>query len=102
VGLNPPTSAFAPLADKAASLFFELYQRRVALRRLQLQVATPAVETGQRDLFEETGAGKREALEAAIDRIRVKRAFGAVLSGSNVRRVKAPSPATPSRGRRGG
>ncbi len=80
----PPTAAFAPLADAAVSVFFELYQRRVALRRLQLHVSTPAVETGQRDLFEEKGAGKKEALEAAIDRIRIKRKFGAVLSGSNV------------------
>ena len=80
----PPTAAFAPLADAAVSVFFELYQRRVALRRLQLHVSTPAVETGQRDLFEEKGASKKEALEAAIDRIRIKRKFGAVLSGSNV------------------
>ena len=84
VRVEPPTAAFAPLADAAVSAFFEMYQRRVALRRLQLQVSTPAVETGQRDLFEEKGTGKREALEAAIDRIRTKRAFGAVLSGSNV------------------
>jgi DNA polymerase-4 len=90
--IHPSTAAFQPLADKAASVFFELYQRRVALRKLQLQVAVPAVETGQRDLFEESGTGKREALEAAIDRIRTKkdrkkeREFGIVLSGSNVER----------------
>lgn len=87
-GLTPPTAAFAPLADKAVSLFFELYQRRVALRRLQMQVAAPAVESGQRDLFEEEGRGKREALEAAIDRIRAKRKFTDVLSGSNVARAR--------------
>jgi DNA polymerase-4 len=82
--VHPPTAAFAPLAEAAASAFFELYQRRVALRRLRLLVAAPATETGQRELFEETGHDKKEALEAAIDRIRAKREFGAVLSGSNV------------------
>jgi DNA polymerase-4 len=97
-GLNPPTAAFGPLADAAVDLFFALYQRRVALRRLQLHVATPAVETGQRDLFEEIGAGKREALEAAIDRIRVKRTFGAVLSGSNVFRKGFKARTRPFRG----
>jgi DNA polymerase-4 len=84
VRVQPPTAAFALLAEEAVPLFFELYQRRVALRRIRLSVAAPALETGQRDLFEEAGRGKREALEAAIDRIRAKRAFTAVLSGSNV------------------
>jgi DNA polymerase-4 len=91
VKVHPPTAAFVPLAEAAAGLFFELYQRRVALRRLRLLVAAPAVESGQRELFEAAGTGKKEALEAAIDRIRNKRSFGDVLSGSNVGpgRIKA-------------
>jgi hypothetical protein len=89
VKVHPPTAAFVPLAEAAAGLFFELYQRRVALRRLRLLVAAPAVESGQRELFEAAGTGKKEALEAAIDRIRNKRSFGDVLSGSNVARIKA-------------
>jgi DNA polymerase-4 len=105
VRVHPPTAAFSPLADAAAALFFELYQRRVALRRLRLLVAAPAVETGQRELFEETGVGKKEALEAAIDRIRNKRTFGDVLSGSNVgkgaRRVFRRSPENSSPGNPG-
>jgi DNA polymerase-4 len=84
--LHPPTAAFQPLAEGAVALFLELYKRRVALRRIRLLVTAPAVETGQRELFETEGEGKREALEAAIDRIRAKRSFGAVLSGSNVER----------------
>jgi DNA polymerase-4 len=93
--LHPPTSAFAPIAERAVESFFELYQRRVALRRIRLSVAAPAAETGQRELFEDPGDPRREALEAAIDRIRTKRAFGAVLSGSNVE----PSPETRPRRR---
>src|SRR5690606_22766745 len=42
--LHPPTAAFTPLAEAATGLFFELYQRRVALRRLRLLVAAPAAE----------------------------------------------------------
>ncbi|MCD6024236.1 MAG: polymerase [Fibrobacteria bacterium] len=79
-----PTAAFGPLAGAAVEAFFALYRRRVALRRLQLHVAVPAVETGQRDLFEEEGTEKREALEAAVDRIRKKLVFGEVLSASSV------------------
>jgi DNA polymerase-4 len=89
VKVNPPTAAFLPLAERALPLFFVLYQRRVALRRIRLLVTAPAVETGQRELFEAAGAGKLEALEAAIDRIRNKRKFWDVLSGSNVGVSKA-------------
>jgi nucleotidyltransferase/DNA polymerase involved in DNA repair len=89
VKVNPPTAAFLPLAERALPLFFVLYQRRVALRRIRLLVTAPAVETGQRELFEAAGAGKQEALEAAIDRIRNKRKFWDVLSGSNVGVSKA-------------
>lgn len=105
VKVHPPTAAFLPLSDAATALFFELYQRRVALRRLRLSVAAPATETGQRELFEEAGAGKKEALEAAIDRIRNKRKFGDVLSGSNVgkraKRVFRRSPENSSPDNRG-
>jgi DNA polymerase-4 len=82
--LHPPTSAFPRLAEKATHLFEEIYQRRVALRRIQLQVTLPRTDTGQLDLFDEVWVRKQHALEAAIDRIRCKRNFQAVLSGSNV------------------
>jgi DNA polymerase-4 len=82
--VRPPSAAFVPLAEAATTLFFDLYQRRVALRRIRLSVAAPAPETGQRELFDVPGAARSEALAAAIDRIRIKRSFGAVLSGSNV------------------
>ena len=84
IALNPPTSAFPELAEKAMHLFEEIYQRRVALRRIQLQVTVPRVDTGQLDLFDEVWIRKQRALEAAIDRIRRKRTFQAVLSGNNV------------------
>jgi len=84
VRLPSLTAAFLPLAEKAAEAFFEMYQRRVALRRIRMQAVSPAVETRQRDLFETDGEESRNSLETAIDRIRRKRTFGAVLSGSNV------------------
>jgi DNA polymerase-4 len=87
--VRPPTAAFVPLAEAATALFFDLYQRRVALRRIRLSVAAPAPQTGQRELFEGANASRSEALAAAIDRIRIKRSFDAVLSGSNV------GPSTP-------
>jgi hypothetical protein len=105
VTVHPPTAAFPPLAERALPLFFELYQRRVALRRIRLSVAAPAIETGQRDLFAdaEAGAGKQEARARAVDRIRAKRSFGAVVSGSNVAKgtkkvlIRKRQSATPGR-----
>ncbi len=82
--LNPPSADFEALAERVEPLFFELYQRRVALRRIRLSVAVPSAETGQRDLFEEAMPGRREALGRAIDAIRRKRGFAKLVSGSNV------------------
>jgi DNA polymerase-4 len=84
VRLQPPTAAFPPLADKAVEAFFDMYQRRVALRRIRMVVTAPAHETRQGDLFEDHGKSARTALESAIDKIRRKRGFADVLSGSNV------------------
>ena len=84
VAMQPPTSAFQKLAEKSVQLFGDLYQRRVALRRIQLQVALPRADTGQVDLFDTGSVRKQEALEQAVDRIRRKRSFETVISGSNV------------------
>jgi DNA polymerase IV len=83
--LPSPTAAFLALADKVVSMFEELYQRRVALRRIQLQVATPVTETGQIDLFDTDSIRKQESLASALDKIRVKRSFNAVLNGGMVK-----------------
>ncbi len=82
--LNRPTASFPALAREAENLFRLLYQRRVALRSIELSVAAPVTDTGQIDLFATAEAKKQQALEGAMDRIRMKRSFAAVVSGSNV------------------
>jgi nucleotidyltransferase/DNA polymerase involved in DNA repair len=98
LALNPPTAAFEALAARVVPLFFELYQRRVALRRIRLGVAVPAPETGQRDLFEDALSGKQEALSRAIDAIRRKRGFTDVVSASNVEKGKKIVTKAPNSG----
>ena len=90
--MQPATSAFLPLADKAGFLFEDLYQRRVALRRIQLQVTAPTTETGQLNLFETESIRKQDSLATALDKIRVKRNFNAVVNGNIVKPTPESRP----------
>ena len=83
--LDPPTGAFLELAEKSDALFQDLYQRRVALRRIQLQVAVPLTETGQTNLFDTDANRKQDSLAMALDKIRTKRSFNAVVNGGLVK-----------------
>ena len=83
--LKPPTAAFIPLTDKALFLFGELYQRRVALKRIQLKISTPVTDTGQIELFDTDSIRKQDSLAMALDKIRMKRSFNAVLNGGLVK-----------------
>ncbi len=73
--LQPPTSAFLKLATAAEKLWYEIHQRRVALRRIRLDVTMPTLDTGQTDLFDSLFVHKQEALAQALDKIRRKRGF---------------------------
>jgi DNA polymerase-4 len=84
VPVKPPTFAFKPLAEIGEHLLEELYERRVALRRIRLEAPKTEAESGQLNLFDSSWTHKQEALGEAILRIRRKRSFEDVLSGSNV------------------
>ncbi len=86
VALTRPTHSFSELVKPVLTAFAALHQRRVALSRIRLRVASPKAETGQTDLFDDSSALRQQALGEAITRIRRKRSFDAIVSASNVTR----------------
>jgi hypothetical protein len=82
--IRPRTDDFRILADKAQGVFPALYQRRVALRSIALEVPAPKQDTGQTDLFESQGDRRQKALGDALAKIRNRSGFAVILSGANV------------------
>ncbi|MEO6094646.1 MAG: hypothetical protein ABIW76_02855 [Fibrobacteria bacterium] len=82
--IRPRTDDFRILADKAQGIFPVLYQRRVALRSIGLEVPAPKQDTGQTDLFESQGDKRQKALGDALAKIRDRSGFAVILSGANV------------------
>jgi DNA polymerase IV len=79
-----PTQDFGPLASEAIRIFDVLYTRRVAIKSMRMSARKPGKSDGQLDLFQSPEAAKSGAIGRALDRIRAKHAFAAVLSGSSV------------------
>lgn len=80
------TQAFPIISEHALKVFGELATRRVSIKVLRLTAKTPKKEIGQQDLFQTGEQDRSEAIGRALDRIRSKHSFGAVLSASNVER----------------
>ncbi|OGJ90961.1 MAG: hypothetical protein A2268_09985 [Candidatus Raymondbacteria bacterium RifOxyA12_full_50_37] len=80
--LPEPTAAFIRLHDTAQELFNLLYFRRVALSRISLVAGNLEPDNGQTGLFVTREELKMEAAAKAIDRVRKKMGFEAVLNAS--------------------
>jgi len=84
-----PTQDFGPLAAEAVRIFDALYTRRVAIRSIRMSARKPGKSDGQLDLFQSPEAARSGAIGRALDRIRAKHDFGAVLNGSSVFRSRS-------------
>jgi DNA polymerase-4 len=84
IRLGTITNDFLTIRDAFAKAFFDLYQRRVAIKLLQLSVKKFESETGQLDLLETTWERKQKALSGKILEVRERMSFDAVLAGVNV------------------
>jgi hypothetical protein len=84
IRLGTITNDFLTIRDAVAKAFFDLYQRRVAIKLLQLSVKKFERETGQLDLFETAWERKQKALSGKILEVRERMSFDAVLAGVNI------------------
>jgi DNA polymerase-4 len=75
---------FDRLAAAVRETLRGLYTRRVALRSIRLAALRPGRDEGQLDLFRLPGEERQIALAGALDRIRIRHSFGAVLNGSSL------------------
>ncbi|MDD5674142.1 MAG: hypothetical protein PHC61_08270 [Chitinivibrionales bacterium] len=80
--LPTATNDFLTITGKASALFFELYQRRVAIKSMGLIAGNAQPETGQLSLFETVREQKQKALSASIVDVREKMDFSSVLSAA--------------------
>jgi len=83
-----PTGAYIDLAARAEETLLGLYQRRVALKRIQLKVPRPRSESLQAGLFDDNSLLKQRALGEAITRIRKKNNFGVIFTASHTHNSK--------------
>lgn len=80
--LTEPSDRDAPILDAVRRLWPARYDRRVALRLVGVQLCEVVPRTGrQLDLFEDAGPAPRarRALDDAVDHIRRRHGFGAVV-----------------------
>lgn len=78
------TQAFGSITESALKVFGDLLTRRVALKAISITAKKPKRETGQLSLFQTREEGRVEAIGRALDRIRTRHSFAAVLNASNV------------------
>jgi DNA polymerase-4 len=95
--LAEPTQAFAPLAREVETLLRELCLRRVALRRLRLEVSRLGSHDGQQDLFQSGDSKRQDALGEAIYRIRRKQSFDSIFNAVNACAAQKPENKKASR-----
>jgi DNA polymerase-4 len=78
------TQGFGPITDSALKVFGDLLTRRVALKAICIIAKKPKRETGQLSLFQTKDESRIDAIGRALDKIRTRHSFGAVLNANNV------------------
>jgi DNA polymerase IV len=78
------TQAFGAITESALKVFGGLLTRRVALKAICITAKKPKRSTGQLSLFQTKNGGRVDAIGRALDKIRTRHSFGAVLNATNV------------------
>jgi DNA polymerase IV len=78
------TQGFGVITESALKILGDLLTRRVALKAICITAKKPKRETGQLSLFQTKNDGRIDAIGRALDKIRSRHSFGAVLNASNV------------------
>jgi len=89
-----PTNNRENLTDTALRLFRELYQRRVAIKSIRLQVRKHRQDTRQMDLFESAHEKRQRSIDHAMTKVRNTLGFDSVVPAANF--VPKPEPAATS------
>jgi nucleotidyltransferase/DNA polymerase involved in DNA repair len=77
-----PTNDLATIAPVAVRVFEELYQRRVAIKSIRLNVNRTGADTGQLSLFETDADRKQRHLDDALVDVRRRMGFHSIMSAS--------------------
>jgi DNA polymerase IV len=85
-----PTNNREKLTDTALRLYRDLYQRRVAIKSIRLQVRQPRQDTNQMDLFETANEKRQRTIGHAMTKVRDRLGFDSVLPAANY----VPKPET--------
>ena len=78
-----PTNKREKLTDAALRLFRDVYQRRVAIKSIRLQVRQPRQDTRQLDLFESKREKQQRTIGLAMANVRDRMGFDSVIPAAN-------------------
>ena len=83
-GFRRPTADEAVLLDAARGRFGRLYARRLPLRFLGVELSPLGAAACETDLFPDPQAGRRRRLDEALDAVRRRFGFTALLTGETL------------------
>ncbi len=84
ISLPHKSNLFYLLNKLAQQCFFELYQRRIALRSMAISIPHARQDTGQIDLWESCEDKKKKAIGEALMKIRSKNNFTTITSAAHL------------------